>query len=317
MKKVLLFCILTMLAGTASADEDDKTIDISYVKSPFNLQMIVMKEQGLLEKQAAKYGVAVKWHEITSGAKQAQALASGDLDIAGVINTSSVLMANGEGNPVKIIAGVARPAGIYAVVAAKNGAASVAGLKGKKIAGPKGTVLHQMLVAVLVKNGLTIQDVQFMQMDIPQAFAALQSGQIDAALLAAASMIKAEQEGGRVLATADGLIVPKLVMAASEAVVTRYPAWINAVVDAHDEAGLWINAHQNDAIALGAKIQGIDIADAQKLYGVSHFTQRINQRDLDSMRDDIRFMRENGMMRNEPDVNAIALPQAMEPEGVQ
>ncbi|MDR0806861.1 MAG: NrtA/SsuA/CpmA family ABC transporter substrate-binding protein [Enterobacteriaceae bacterium] len=312
MKKIFLTAALSLTLVSALAHADDKTLDISYVKSPFNLQTIVMKEHNLLEKQVAPLGLQVKWHEITSGAKQAQALASGDLDIGGVMNTSSVLMANGEGNPVEIIAGVSRPTDTFAIVAAKNGAKSIADLKGKKVAGPKGTVLHQTLVAALVKNGLSMNDVQFIQMDLPQAFAALQSGEVDAALLAASMVIKAEQEGDKVLATADGLVVPKLVMASSAQVVKNHPDWIKATIAAHDEAGAWIKNNTVEAIALGAKVQGISVADAQKLYDWSHFTQRLNQGDIASMKDDIQFMIQNDMMRNDVDVNKIILPQAME-----
>lgn len=312
MKKVLLTVALSLILGTGMAKADDKTLDISYVKAPFNLQSIVMKEHNLLEKHAQPLGLKVKWHEITSGAKQAQALASGDLDIAGVMNTSSVLMANGEGNPVMIIAGVSRPTDTFAIVGAKNGVDSIASLKGKKVAGPKGTVLHQTLVAALVKNGMTMNDVQFIQMDIPQAFAALQSGQVDAALLAATMVIKAEQEGAKVLTTADGLVVPKLVMASSEKVVKNHPDWIKATIAAHDEASEWIKNNQAEAIALGAKVQGISVEDAQKLYNWSHFTQRFNEGDIVSMKEDMQFMLKNDMMRNDIDVNKIILPQAME-----
>ncbi|WP_394745639.1 ABC transporter substrate-binding protein [Shigella flexneri] len=312
MKKILLTTLFSALLSSGLAHADDKTLDISYVKSPFNLQMIVMKEHNLLEKQAESLGLNVEWHEITSGAKQAQALASGDLDIAGVMNTSSVLMSNSEGNPVMIIAGVSRPTDTFAIVGAKNGVNSIAGLKGKKIAGPKGTVLHQTLVAALVKNGLSMNDVQFVQMDLPQAFAALQSSQVDAALLAATMVIKAEQEGAKVLTTASGLVVPKLVMASSDKVVKKKPNWIKVVIAAHDEASTWIEKNQSEAIALGAKVQGISVEDAQKLYNRSHFTQRLNQDDITSMKEDIQFMIENGMIRNEIDVSNIILPQAME-----
>ena len=103
MKKILAAAVFALCAQGVQADE--KTLDISYVKSPFNLPMMVMKDQQLLEKAVEPLGIGVRWHEINSGSKQAQALASGDLDIAGVINSSSVLLANGEGNPVLIFAG--------------------------------------------------------------------------------------------------------------------------------------------------------------------------------------------------------------------
>ncbi len=146
MNKKLVSIALCALAFSSQALSE--TLNISYVRSPFNLQMMVMKEHGILDKEMAKQNVDVKWHEITSGAKQAQALASGDLHIAGVMNTASVLMANGANNPpVRVIAGVSRPTDTFAIVGAKGGPKSVADLKGKKIAGPKGTVLHQTLVA--------------------------------------------------------------------------------------------------------------------------------------------------------------------------
>lgn len=312
MKKSFMITVLASLLWSGSALADDKTLDISYVKSPFNLQMIVMKEHQLLEKKAEPMGIKVKWHEITSGAKQAQALASSDLDIAGVMNTTSVLMANGAGNPVKIISGVARPTDVFAIVAAKNGVDSIKALKGKTVAGPKGTVLYQTLVAALVKEGMTIKDVKFLQMEIPQAFAALQSGQIDAALLAASSVIKAEQEGAKVLTTANGLVVPLLVMASSDSVVKNHPDWIKASVEAHDEAAKWIADNKAEAIALGAKVQDISIEDAERLYEWSHFTQRLIPSDLISMEEDIKFMIENGMMQRAIDVKPLIMPEAMD-----
>ncbi len=312
MKKLIFTSILTLAISASYATTDDKTIDISYVKSPFNIQLMVMKEKQLLEKQAEALGVKVKWHEITSGAKQAQALASGDLDIGGVMNTASVLMANGAGNPVKIIAGVSRPTGTFAIVATKDGVNSIAELKGKKIAGPKGTVLHQILVAALAKNQMTIDDVEFIQMDIPQAFSALQSKQVDAALLAASAMIKAEHEGANVLTNADGLAVPKLVMTTSQRNVEEHPEWINAAINAHNQAAEWIAEHQDEAIALGAKIQGISNEDAKILFTGAHITQLLNQTDIDSMKEDIQFLLDNNMLSSEPDVSEIILPQALE-----
>ena len=309
-KNFLLGMMLACVMQITQAD--DKTLDISYVKSPFNLPLMVMKERQLLEKAVAPLGVSVRWHEINSGSKQAQALASGDLDIAGVINSSSVLMANGEGNAVWVIAGVSRPTDTFALVAGQDGVASVAELKGKKVAGPKGTVLHQMLVAALQREGIALQDVEFVQMDIPQAFAALQGGQIDAALLAANTLIKAQEAGGKVLTTAQGLVVPKLVMAASDKAIAAYPEWMDAAVRAQEEASVWMAGNLAEAIALGAREQGISEAQARQLYGWSHFTLLLNEADMQSMEDDMRFMRENGMMRHDVDVRAIVLPRALE-----
>lgn len=304
--------LLTCFLCAGSAFAADNVLNISYVKSPFNLQSIIMKKQGILEKELEPLGVSVVWHEITSGAQQAQAMAAGSLDVGGVMNTTSIQMARGEGNPVKIVAGVSRPTGVFAIVAAKNGVSDIKSLKGKIVAGPKGTVLHQILAAALAKEGMSINDVQYIQMDIPKAFAALESGRADAALLAANMVVKAQESGGHVIATAEGLAVPKLAVAASESFIKEHPDRLQALLTAHDKAAQWIAAHHDEAIALGAEEQGVDIPTAEKLFEWSHFTQRFNQSDLDSMNDDLTFMLENGMMRSKVDPRDIVMPCAME-----
>jgi aliphatic sulfonates family ABC transporter substrate-binding protein len=296
-------------SGPAGAGD---VLRISYVPVPFNLQSIVMKERGLLEQRLAPLGVGVEWLEINSGARQAQTLASGDLDVGGVMNTTSILMANGEGNPVRIVAGVARPADVFALVAAKGGVARIADLRGKTVAGPRGTVLHQLLVTALAREGMGIEDVDFVQMDIPQAFAALQSGRLDAALLAANMVIHAENEGARVLTTAAGLVTPILAMTTSEKFLREHPERVKAVLDAHDDAWAWISGNREEALALGARVQDISPEEARKLYDGSHFTQRLNSRDIESMRREMQFMLDHGMMRKRIEVAPIVLPQAMQ-----
>lgn len=307
---LVILSIFLIWPGSVTAGQD--TLNISYVKSPFNLQLIVMKRLGLLEKELEAQGVGVNWHEINSGARQARAMASGDLDVGGVMNTTSIQMAQGEGNPVQILAGVSRPTELFAIVGQKKGPANIKELKGRKIAGPKGTVLHQLLAAALAREGMSMSDVEFIQMDPPKAFSALESGQVDAALLAAGLIFKAEEAGNNVLATAEGLVVPKLVLAASDKFVREYPERLEAVLRAHDKAAAWIAANLDDALAMGAEEEGIGLSEARKLYERSHFMQRLDEADLESMATDLKFMLDNGMMRNSVDPGAMVLPQAME-----
>ena len=72
--KLCLAAALSCVVGLACAQSMPKEINIAYVKAPFNLQNMVMKDQKLLEKAFEKHGTTVKWHTITSGAKQAVAV---------------------------------------------------------------------------------------------------------------------------------------------------------------------------------------------------------------------------------------------------
>ena len=72
----------TVAMSAAVAADLPKEINIVYVKAPFNLQNIVMKERGMLEQAFEKDGVKVNWKTITSGSKQTQAMAGGVIDIS-------------------------------------------------------------------------------------------------------------------------------------------------------------------------------------------------------------------------------------------
>ncbi len=297
---------------TASLAEAPKVINVSYVTSPFNLQVMVTKLQGRLEKEFEKDNIEIKWHQITSGAKQAQAMAAGSLDFGMVMNSTSVLMANAAGNPVQIISAVSRPSETFAIVAGKDGPKSLEELRGKTVAGPKGTVLHQMLVAGVAKAGLKPQDVKLVSMGLPKARAAMLSGDVDAALLAASLVIKSVEQGAHVVSTATGLVTPKLVLAARKGFVDENPGLTARVIKVHKQAQAYIEESRKDAIAMGAKEKNISVEDATKLADWAGFTTTFKQADLDSMNSDMDFLLANDLIKKKVDLKEVVLPTAME-----
>ncbi len=288
-------------------------INIAYVKSPFNLQNIVMKQHQLLEKEFKKDGIKVNWFSINSGAQQAQAMAAGALDVSAVMNTASLLMANGADNRVLVATGVARPTQVFAIVGKPGQQMKVEDLKGKKVAGPKGTVLHQVLVAALQSKGLKASDVELIQMDIPKAHAALLGGHVDAALLAAGNIIQANAANAKTIATAQGYTDPLLVMAVSEKFAKENPQLLERIVKVHRSTTKWIEQNQDQAIAMGAKEQGISVEDARKLAQWSHYFDVLTPKDLQSLANDQNFLFDNDMMKKKVDTKSLVLPMAMKP----
>ena len=63
----------TSAAASDTATSIDK-LTVTYVTSPLNVPTIIEKDQGIFEKEL---GVPVEYAELTSGADQTQALASG------------------------------------------------------------------------------------------------------------------------------------------------------------------------------------------------------------------------------------------------
>jgi NitT/TauT family transport system substrate-binding protein/sulfonate transport system substrate-binding protein len=293
-------CVLFGIASFAFAgggkEEYPKEINISYVESPFNVQIMVMKEKGFLEKAFAEKNIAVKWHEINSGADQTQAMAAGSLDVASVINSTSVILANAAGNRVEIAAAVSRPRRTFALLTGPNGPETVKDLKGKTVAGPKGTVLHQMLVAALAAEGMSAGDVEFIQMGLPEARTALLSGQIDGALQAASLIIRGEEAGMKTLFTADGYLTPLLLSAVRPQFAEKYPELLRLYLDVQNQTCDWILANTKDAVAIGARYQKISEADGMKLYEWGGMTKTLEAADVEALKADVKFLLDQKMI---------------------
>jgi len=298
MKRCLSLLAAVVLATATLFAAGAEGVHISYVKSPFNLPLIVAFKRGMIQHAFAKAGATVKFYEIDSGAKQTEAMAAGSLDIASVINTTSVILAAAGGNEVRIVSGFSRPTGLFAIVAKDSAIVTAADLKGKKVAGPKGTVLHQLLAAFLDKAGLSMRDVAFHQMDIPAARTALLAGHVDAALLAAANVSLAQASGAHVVTTAEGIIKPQLVVAVRGGFLQEHPRLVDLYVSIHKEALRWIADHREEALAIGAQEAGISLAEARFLSDGSHFTAELGAADVAALRQDMDFMLRAGLLRS-------------------
>jgi len=294
----LFVCAAGFTAAGGTQEAELEEINVSYVKSPFNLPLIIMKERGMLSAAFEERGIKVNYYEICSGARQAQAMAAGSLDIGGVMNSTSILLARSSRNDVRIVAGFSRPVNVFAIAAGDPDIRDIEDLKGKKVAGPKGTVLHQLLAAALLSEGLCMDEVEFLEMGLPQASTAMMSGQIDAALLAGSLLIKARENGAHIITTAEGFVTPKLVIACRGDFVDTHPEAVDLYLQVYREALAWIESHLEEALEIGAEEQGISMDDAAKLYNWTEFTAVLTEEDIRTMEDDIAFMVENGMLEN-------------------
>ena len=78
-----------------------KDLKVTYVKQPLNIPSIVDKANQTIVKGFEKDGTKVTFPEISSGAKQTEALAAGSLDIASCLGGTSAILAASNGADVK------------------------------------------------------------------------------------------------------------------------------------------------------------------------------------------------------------------------
>lgn len=293
---------LSLIATPAVAADQPSSVRITYVTAPFNVPSIVMRKKGFLDEAFAAKGIKVENPEITSGAQQTQAIAAGEIDIASVLGGTSAILAKANGVDLKIIAAYARSPKAYFLMTRADGPSALADLKGKKIAGPKGTVLNQLLAAALAKEGLTLKDVEYINMDLPSARAALLSGQVDVATLAGANAVEVEKAGGKALTSGEGLIKPTTVIAARTDFLNDHPDLVQAYFDAHYKALAFMKENPEEALAIAAEEQKISIEDAKAQMPLYDFTPAMTDDDIANLSADQDFMIESEML---PKANAI------------
>ncbi|QSH41808.1 ABC transporter substrate-binding protein [Lentisphaerota bacterium] len=249
-----------------------------------------MKNKGLLEKEFAKDGIKIKFHNIMKGTEQIQAVAAGKIDICGSLNTTSIIIAAGKNIKLNIIRAVCNSTDTLALMTTNPNIKSVTDLKGKTIACASKCTLHQLLLEVLSKNNLTIKDVNYIPMSDAETYKALVAGKVDAGILASVEVVNAKKRGAKVLTTANGLMRPKLVVAVSESFAHKHPNWVGKYVKVQNEAMMFIKKHKSEALQLAAKDLGISYKDAEWLYNNTKLIDTLSKDDVNSLKDDIDFL---------------------------
>lgn len=304
MKKLFSLLFLGLFSLVAQCQTWPQQLNITYVKAPFNIQNIVMKSQGLLEKEFAEEGIKINWIPIKAGLNQVRGMAAGEIDMVAAMNTSTLLIANSAGNRIVIVDGVAHPDDTFAIMA-KPEVKNIVDLKGRQIVGPKGTVLHHLLSAALKSSGVEMKDVNWVSMNLPASLTTLLGGRADAALLAAGGILAAEKAGFHALVKAKGLIETNLVLAARGDFAKEYPDIVRRVAKVNRQALQWALSNKSQAIALGAKELQLSKEDAAKLFDWSHFYSDITQKDVDALQNSQRFLLEQKMMNRSVDINTL------------
>ena len=155
--QLLASLVLAGFVPTASVAAD-KPKEIRIDWATYNPVSLLLKDKGLLEKEFAKDGIAVRWVKTVSSSNALQFLNAGSIDFGSTAG-SAALVAKINGNPIKSIYVYSRPEWTALVVTKDSKIANIADLKGKKVALVRGTDPHIFLVRALLSAGLTDKDI--------------------------------------------------------------------------------------------------------------------------------------------------------------
>src|ERR1700761_499415 len=165
------------LPGSAFAADALKEIHIDW--ATYNPVSLVLKQKGLLEKEFAKDGISIVWVQSAGSNKALEFLNAGSIDFGSTAG-SAALVARINGNPIKSIYVYSRPEWTALVTTKDSKIASVADLKGKRVAVTRGTDPHIFLVRALLGAGLSEKDIHEVLLQHADGKTALVRGDVDA-----------------------------------------------------------------------------------------------------------------------------------------
>ncbi len=194
-RSVLASALLAGLLPSTALFAQDKPKEIRIDWATYNPVSMVLKEQGLLEKEFAKDGISVRWVQSAGSNKALEFLNASSIDFGSTAG-SAALVAKINGNPIKSIYVYSRPEWTALVTGKNSSITKIEDLKGKRVAVTRGTDPHIFLVRALHSAKLTDKDITPVLLQHADGKAALVRGDVDAWAGLDPMMASAEIEDG-------------------------------------------------------------------------------------------------------------------------
>jgi len=229
-----------------------------------------------LEASGALEGAAyrIEWKEFPAAAPLLEAAAAGAID-AGTVGDAPFTFAAAAGAPIKAIEATrAGPEGLAVLVRRDSAIHSFKDLAGKHIATGKGSIGHQLVLALLEANGLDVKDVQLSFLPPADAAVALKTGSIDAWSTWDPYTAQLELNAGcRRIADSTGLTPGLSFFFARDDALADEPkrAALGDLVVRLARARNWALAHLDSYAEGWSAIVGLPAEVGRKVYGRGHY----------------------------------------------
>jgi sulfonate transport system substrate-binding protein len=235
--------IATLMPGSAYAADALKEIHIDW--ATYNPVSMILKQKGLLEKEFAKDGISIVWVQSAGSNKALEFLNAGSIDFGSTAG-SAALVAKINGNPIKSIYVFSRPEWTALVTTKDSKIATVADLRGKRVAVTRGTDPHIFLVRALLDAGLSEKDITPVLLQHADGKTALIRGDVDAWAGLDPMMAQAEIEDGAKLFFRKPDANTWGILNVREQFLKDYPDVVRRVLAVYEEARKYSVANYDD-----------------------------------------------------------------------
>ena len=265
---VMAAVLLALSAGTAVYGKGSRegkepgrsgVINVGDLASYVPVKIAAAK--GFFAEEFGKDAITVEVRNFQSGPPEIEALAARDLDFA-LLGAQPAVQGIANNIGIQILSGVVDGSeGNGIIVRTEAGINSPEDLKGKKVAVPVGTTAHLTLIRTLEKNGLSLDDVELLNLGAGDIPAAILTGAVSAAAAFEPGLTAAVAAGGgqiRKLGTAAGYVQLLSVIVGRDDFVKQYPDLTTRFLKVIKRAVVWYNENFEESLDILAAAVSID-----------------------------------------------------------
>lgn len=276
--------------------------------APGHLKFILERQSGSLAKEFEKDGIKVEFIAFTNGGSEATtALATGAVEFIYTGNNPALRVA-AAGADVKAIglSSFVKENGSAIIVKADSPIQSLADLKGKKVAYLTGTVRHSTFAKALKSAGLSLNDVESLNLAFDASGPALVRGDVDAVVESGDVAAKLVETGqARVILDASShpeWSAPFLISANGE-FVRKYPDLVKRLLKVDIETARWADANPDETIKIFVDETKSSEKSVRKSYKDNVFYQdpKITPEALASLKSEEQFMADAKLLKGSVD----------------
>jgi len=280
----------------------EKVVRIGTVPLPFYSHMWVAYKKGFLTEELNKVGYKLVWKPINLGPVVSESFAAGEIDM-GVMGDLPAFVGRSSGirNTIVSVSDIAKTQAL--LTNPKSGINSVTDLKGKKVATTKNTSGYELLVVLLEKAGMTINDVNFVNMSMADLGPTLIKGDIDAAVVWEPSVTRLEESGMQLVVNGESCPNYAVLLAGDE-FLKNNPAAVEAVNKAYDRGNEYMKENPDECLKMLATEFKISESQLGKMIQ-AYKPVPIDDKVLEDMKGQEAFLSKNNITKKPVNVKAF------------
>lgn len=277
--KLLAFSIVGLLllitvGCSSSAASDGKPEKIRLDFAYYSPTSLVLKKFGWLEEEFEKENIKIEWALSQGSNKALEFLNSNSVDFGSAAGAAA-LMSKANGAPIKNVYIANKPEWTALVTNEESEIKTIADLKDKKVAATLGTDPYIFLLRSLNAEGVSVDDVEIVNLQHGDGATSLTTGSVDAWAGLDPHMARLELETNAELFYRNVDFNTYGFLNVREDFAEKYPDYVNRVIKTYEKARKWTLANPEEATGILAEEASIPIDVAQIQMERNDFSQPV------------------------------------------